>query len=154
MERNLDINGQRSGFKKNVIEEINEYNEASNEHDTVDAICDICVFTLNAMKESSIEQIKLQKVKSSTTFSEQLDKITASAFDEKELIYMVEMCYTLATEMGYSFKECMEETIRELNSRRGAWSEEKRKWIKDPNVVPYRANYSQFKINKCSCGMC
>jgi hypothetical protein len=52
--------------------------------------------------------------------------------------------------INYNPEKCMEETIKEISSRKGAWSPEKGKWIKDPDQDPdtlYEADYSKCKIS-------
>lgn len=51
--------------------------------------------------------------------------------------------------LGYDPEGTKSETLKEISSRKGAWSEEKGKWIKDPNQdksTLYTADYSKCKI--------
>jgi hypothetical protein len=52
--------------------------------------------------------------------------------------------------LKYDPEKCMAETIKEISSRKGAWSTEKGKWLKDPNQDPdtlYEADYSKCKVS-------
>ena len=51
--------------------------------------------------------------------------------------------------LGYDVEKCEQECLKEISSRQGAWSDEKGKWIKDPNQDPstlYVADYDSCKI--------
>lgn len=50
-ERRLDLRGQLAGLYKNIIEELNELKEAKDDCERIDAICDIAVFSFNALGE-------------------------------------------------------------------------------------------------------
>ena len=153
-ERNLDINGQRKGFVSNIQEEMLEYFSAKDDNQRIDALCDIAVFCINAMKKYQKESIKepetVTNIISSVTLGKQLDQITQNKFSKDSLESMIDICYTLATEMGYDFKKAMDETIKEISSRTGAYDETAKKWIKDTSDEAkakwYKANYELAKV--------
>ena len=153
-ERNLDINGQRKGFVSNIQEEMIEYFTAKDDTGKIDALCDITVFCINAMKAYDKEHIKEPKsvadVIPSVTLGKQLDHIKQSKFSKDSLESMVDICYTLITEMGYNFKVAMDETIKEISSRTGSFDESANKWIKDTSEQAkakwYKANYELAKV--------
>ena len=134
-ERSLDINGQRKGFVSNIQEEMVEYFSAKDDNQRIDALCDIAVFCINAMKKYQKESIKepesVANVIPSVTLGKQLDQITQNKFSKDSLENMIDICYTLATEMGYDFKKAMDETIKEISSRTGSFDESLNKWVKD-----------------------
>ena len=153
-ERNLDINGQRKGFVSNIQEEMIEYFSAKDDNQRIDALCDITVFCVNAMKAYDKEHIKepetVTNIISSVTLGKQLDQITQNKFSKDSLESMIDICYTLATEMGYDFKKAMDETIKEISSRTGTYDETAKKWIKDTSEAAkakwYKANYKLAKV--------
>ena len=155
-ERSLDINGQRKGFVPNIQEEMTEYFTAKDDNQRIDALCDITVFCINAMKKYQKESIKepesVANIIPSVTLGKQLDQITQNKFSKDSLESMIDICYTLATEMGYDFKKAMDETIKEISSRTGSYDENAKKWIKDASDEArkkwYRANYELAKIEK------
>ena len=155
-ERSLDINGQRKGFVSNIQEEMVEYFSAKDDNQRIDALCDITVFCVNAMKAYDKEHIKepesVANIISSVTLGKQLDQITQNKFSKDSLENMIDICYTLATEMGYDFKKAMDETIKEISSRTGSYDEKAKKWIKDESYEAkakwYRANYELARIEK------
>ena len=152
-ERSLDINGQRKGFVSNIQEEMVEYFSAKDDNQRIDALCDITVFCVNAMKAYDKEHIKepesVANIISSVTLGKQLDQITQNKFSKDSLENMIDICYTLATEMGYDFKKAMDETIKEISSRTGSYDEKAKKWIKDTSEAAkakwYKANYNLAK---------
>ena len=153
-ERSLDINGQRKGFVSNIQEEILEYFTAKDNNQRIDALCDITVFCVNAMKKYQKESIKepesIANVIPSVTLGKQLDQITQNKFSKDSLESMIDICYTLATEMGYDFKKAMDETIKEISSRTGSFAENLNKWIKDTSDEArkkwYKADYEKARL--------
>ena len=153
-ERSLDINGQRKGFVSNIQEEMTEYFTAKDDNQRIDALCDITVFCVNAMKAYDKEPIKepetVTNIISSVTLGKQLDQITQNKFSKDSLENMIDICYTLATEMGYDFKKAMDETIKEISSRTGAFDESLNKWVKDSSDEAkakwYTANYDLTRL--------
>ena len=153
-ERSLDINGQRKGFVSNIQEEMVEYFSAKDDNEKIDALCDIAVFCINAMKKYQKESIKepesVANVIPSVTLGKQLDQITQNKFSKDSLESMIDICYTLATEMGYDFKKAMDETIKEISSRTGSFDESLNKWIKDTSQEAkakwYQADYEKARL--------
>ena len=153
-ERSLDINGQRKGFVSNIQEEMVEYFSAKDDNEKIDALCDIVVFCINAMKKYQKESIKepesVANVIPSVTLGKQLDQITQNKFSKDSLESMIDICYTLATEMGYDFKAAMDETIKEISSRTGSFDESLNKWIKDTSQEAkakwYQADYEKARL--------
>ena len=156
-ERNLDINGQRKGFVSNIQEEMLEYFSAKDDNQRIDALCDITVFCINAMKAYDKEHIKepenVANVIPSVTLGKQLDQITQNKFSKDSLESMIDICYTLATEMGYDFKKAMLETIKEISSRTGSYDEKAKKWVKDESDEArakwHKADYEKARIAQC-----
>ncbi len=153
-ERSLDINGQRKGFVSNIQEEMIEYFSAKDNNQRIDALCDITVFCINAMKKYQKESIKepeiVANVIPSVTLGKQLDYITQNKFSKDSLESMIDICYTLATEMGYDFKVAMDETIKEISSRTGSFDESLNKWIKNTSKEAkakwYKADYEKARM--------
>ena len=152
-ERSLDINGQRKGFDSNIQEEMIEYFSAKNDNEKIDALCDITVFCINTMKtydKENIREPQVVNVVPSVSFGKQLDYIKENKFSKDSLESMIDICYTLATEMGYDFKKAMDETIKEISSRTGAFDESLNKWVKDTSKEAkakwYKANYDLARL--------
>lgn len=56
-ERHLDTQKQLAGLTANLLEECVEYLRAQDNNEKIDALCDICVFSLNAIENLNINSI-------------------------------------------------------------------------------------------------
>jgi len=73
---------------------------------------------------------------------------------EYSLKQIARMCFTMIEDMGYDFKKCMDETLKEIESRTGAFNKESGKWekfkTKEAKTLWYSADYSKCKkVVKC-----
>lgn len=150
--RHLTLENQRAGLLGNLAEEIMELTRAyqnKDEIEIIDALCDIAVFSMGAIK-------KIDKEITLDIFfdDEELDNISLSAYiaqlvadfsnlfvESNQLDYfllkIINHCAnTIQQAMGYNFYECMKETIKEINSRTGKYDENLKKFIKDVGAYP------------------
>ena len=181
-ERKITVESQRQGYLRNIMEELGElaaglrnYDSWSKcdlrfcqihkemaEHDIIDALCDIAVFTINAgadipscvkrteieLKKSSLDAdyILKQMVEKCALFS-YFEWGEASAFN----IILINCAY-LCEHYGYNFEIAMLETIKEISSRTGTYNETSKKWIKDESDEAkakwYKADYELARIEK------
>lgn len=182
-ERGITAESQKEGYLRNVMEELGElagglrnYNSWSKcddlrfcqihkemaEHDIIDALCDISVFTINAgadipcevkrtkieLKKSSLDAdyILKQMVEKCARFS-YFEWGEASAFN----IILVNCAY-LCEHYGFDFQTAMLETIKEISSRTGSYNEATKKWEKDfsdeAQAKWYKANYELARIKQ------
>lgn len=139
----------------------------------IDALCDIMVFSGNLLEskdfeieitEQEIEQIKNQIEKDiipimSDPLGCLLDYTSIFAqksFDVPRLktclvaeVYVI--CNYLAKEKGYNFNLAMQEVLKQINSRTGAWNEDLKKWVKDTSPEAkskeYQANFYRCKLS-------
>lgn len=145
-ERHITQEMQRKGIIANLLEEVTEYLRANNDLERIDALCDIAVFTLNTF------DIKEVFVKHPFYYSDKFThtgKILAlittlntkqshTEDEENKIIYsLVTLCEDYVEAMGYDFYECMQETIKEINSRVGEYNKDMGKFIK------YQGAYTQ-----------
>ena len=60
------------------------------------------------------------------------------------------LCKHIAKEKGYDFDLAMSETLKQINSRTGAWNEDLKKWVKDTSdearEKEYQANFDLAKL--------
>ena len=65
-------------------------------------------------------------------------------------IDIIEMCKYMIDNMGYDYFKCMDETLKEIESRKGAFNPESGKWEKSllPEHIEkwYKANYESCKL--------
>lgn len=130
------------------------------EHEIIDALCDISVFTINAGGDIP-ESAKWAEIRVET--SEGLDALmldilmreisdNCRRFNKITICGVLEVCASLCYYHGYDFKTAMLETIKELNSRTGSYDESAKKWVKDTSEQAkakwYKADYEKARIEK------
>ena len=180
-ERGITAESQKAGYIVNVMEELGELatalreyerfskpsypypkNKKYAEHGIIDAICDIAVFTINAWADIPCElkrtEIELRKSSLDADYilKQMLEKCArfsyfewgeASAFN----IILINCAY-LCEHYGFNFQIAMDETIKEISSRTGAYDENAKKWVKDESDEAkakwYKADYEKARIEK------
>ena len=182
-ERGITAESQKAGYTINIMEEFGELAQAlrdydralvddcsyckaikqTAEHEIIDALCDISVLTMNAwadmpcefkrteieLKKSSLDAdyILKQMVEKCARFS-YFEWGEASAFN----IILINCAY-LCEHYGFNFQIAMDETIKEISSRTGAYDEVSKKWVKDESDEArakwYKADYEKARIAQC-----
>lgn len=174
---------ERNFFKKpydlfvevgNQLEELSEYFKAGSDYERVDALCDVSVFGINALRYLEQEavvngtldrfhyeldyQISFLKPEAVNIFKliGVLASMESKEFMELKVIQLIVYSRTILERMGYNYIDCMLETIKEISSReqdpaqKVSWSHYgvKGKWLKnkkqDPNTL-YKADYDSCK---------
>jgi len=146
----------------NLLEECSEFLRADTDYDRIDALCDISVFSINAMKY--LEKIVLEEITSYsnssiggiiTNISNMFSKHLYSY--EDSLVRIIKHSMGCVENLGYDYKKCMLETIKEISSREQCpiqakeWKENgiSGKWQKNKNQdksTLYKANYESCKL--------
>ena len=135
------------------------------EHEIIDALCDISVFTINAGADSNY--------KPQTIDTNERDEIVTQCanYSLKNLLtdcgaFNIYSCYCggdlndvltdcakLCEIYGFDFQIAMDETIKEISSRTGSYDEVSKKWVKDESDEArakwYQANYELARIKQC-----
>lgn len=125
------------------------------EHEIIDALCDISVFTINAGADipcyNKPTRLELEPCLS-------LDNLLKEIADHQRcfngitLCYVLRVCASLCYQYGFNFQKAMEETIKEISSRTGAYDEKAKKWIKDESDEArakwYKADYEKARIKQ------
>ena len=180
-ERGITAESQKAGYLVNVMEELGELatalreyerfskpsypyqkNKKYAEHEIIDALCDISVFTINAWADIPCElkrtEIELRKSSLDADYilKQMVEKCArfsyfewgeASAFN----IILINCAY-LCEHYGFNFQIAMDETIKEISSRTGSYDEKAKKWIKDSSDEArakwYQADYEKARIKK------
>ena len=180
-ERGITAESQKTGYLVNVMEELGELatalreyerfskpsypyskNKKYAEHGIIDALCDICVFTINAgadipceVKRTEIE-FKKSSLDADYILKQMVEKCARlSYFDWGEAsafnIILINCAY-LCEYYGFNFQIAMDETIKEISSRTGTYDEKAKKWVKDESDEAkakwYQANYELARIKK------
>ena len=178
-ERGITAESQKAGYLVNVMEEFGElatalrdYEKLSKadlacydtvkkvaEHEIIDALCDISVFTINAgadlpraVKPLIIEAKREFSV--ADIFAAIADFIRAdvkgSPFNYYDFALILKYCASVCEQYGFNFEIAMVETIKEISSRTGSYDEKAKKWVKDESDEAkakwYQADYEKARI--------
>ena len=178
-ERGITAKSQKEGYLVNVMEEFGELASAlrdyekfsATEQDTakkqkaeyeiIDALCDISVFTINAGADINYnEKIKIIDTTKTTRKNSSLSFLLSECGDfDYYGEFMPDFfndilidCAKLCENYGFNFQIAMDETIKEISSRTGAYDEKAKKWVKDESDEArakwYQANYELARIEK------
>ena len=150
-ERNLYLVDQRNGLLGNLLEEMTEHIRAKDEYEKIDSLCDMIVFTANALDNTDggvkidqldLNNIILEKVEMNDEFLTILiPQVTMARSNEMYMVlvrHLLNCIYTL----GYDPYLCLLETLKEIHSRTGEYNSEIRKFVK------YKGAYSKSDIQK------
>lgn len=162
----------RNGFNAMITEELGEALEAtmnSDEYGFVDAICDITVFGIGEIYKygkNAAELIGQGDIKdwigkyTNTLDLEYIEAITYLQYkfldtddvDERVswISEMIVISYDELIARGFDPDMCMDEVMKEINSRTGAYSEKTKKWQKDKSEA---AQEKWYKADFTTCHM-
>ena len=181
-ERKITAESQKEGYIINIMEEFGELSQALRglefentrkvaEHEIIDALCDIAVFTINAGADIPCAKKDLEthtgQLKASFAMLIEACAIFAQDKEYSTVDYIAEIkafeyhiffndilhiCACLAYDYGYNFEIAMLETIKEISSRTGAYDEKAKKWVKDSSDEArakwYQADYEKARIKQ------
>lgn len=130
----------KNGYVANIVSELREYIDAVDDDERVDALCDIVVFTLTEMPKLGYTKEEISNLELICSFNDisiveyNIIRILGKLVDEEfKLEYfqnLIELCLTSVELLGYNSTISMEETHREIDSRKGDWNDEVKKWKK------------------------
>ena len=180
-ERGITAESQKAGYLVNVMEELGELatalreyerfskpsypyqkNKKYAEHGIIDALCDISVFTINAGADVNCnEKIEIintsQTTRCNSSLSFLLSECGNFVYYGKFSSYVcfnqiLLSCAKLCEQYGFDFQIAMDETIKEISSRTGAYDEKAKKWVKDESDEArakwHKADYEKARIEK------
>lgn len=162
-ERGLDIT---QGFEFSLdiqvsflTEEITEYLRSKYDYDRIDALCDLTVFSINAINLidndysnvfSSIYCLQKRDYDISDLIEEILDICRDESHGKYQFINIIEISKYMIENMNFDYDKCMEETLLEIESRKGALNPDTEKWekFKDEESMNlwYKADYKSCKL--------
>lgn len=119
---------QSRNFKVNYTKELLEFFEAErdgNEHEMIDALCDMVVVAINAGHTAH------------HLFSERLAEFDPMGYLVLYPLFELNNVFVAIKKRGYDPYKCLLETIKELESRTGAWNEAEGKWCKDVGAYTF-----------------
>lgn len=155
-ERHLSLENQRVGYYSNILEELGELSEAMRANDSngyIDALCDVIVFTVNALEEYKYTPTVMNITRNTsreTLLRLLLHEISkyGKNWESRCVCNIYNICSLLAIQEGYSMLPSMLETIKEISSRTGSYDPSIGKWIKDKSPEAqakwYKANYQRI----------
>ena len=179
-ERGITAESQKAGYIINIMEELGELatalreyerfskpsypypkNKKYAEHGIIDALCDIAVLTINAgvdigeVKRTEIE-LKKSSLDADYILKQMVERCAFLSYFEwgeaKSFNIILINCAYLCEYYGFNFQIAMDETIKEISSRTGAYDENAKKWVKDTSDEArakwYSANYELARIKK------
>ena len=179
-ERGITAQSQKEGYLVNVMEELGELatalreyerfskpsypypkNKKYAEHGIIDALCDISVFTINAVADIpySLTPFIIETKREFSVadiFVAIADFIRAdnngAPFNYYDFALILKYCASVCEQYGFNFEIAMLETIKEISSRTGAYDENAKKWVKDESDEAkakwYKADYNKARITK------
>lgn len=164
-ERRLTVESQREGLIGNILEELAEVARAKNDDEKVGEICDIAVFAINAMDKMPSENYFADKIMialfimegipNEHTLLRWLQVGTNSSLkymDSGTAFQMLMTCFWVIRTLGYDPVAAMSQTIQKINSRRGAYDETLKKWVKDTSEEAkaqwFTPNYALCRVEK------
>lgn len=141
-----------------LTEEITEYLRAKDDHERVDALCDLTVFSINAINgidndyRDIFDYTCLQK--KNYHIANIIDRLPGlfkcNQNGKYSFVNIIEMCKYMIENLGFNYDLCMNETLLEIESRKGEFNIETGKWekFKDEESMKlwYKANYESCKL--------
>lgn len=137
-----------------LTEEITEYLRAKDEFEKIDALCDLTVFSINAINgiDNNYDDIFSDTYclqKRNYHIANLIDRIPymfkCRQNGKYSFVDIIEISRYMIENMGFNYDLCMNETLLEIESRKGAFNNESGKWekFKDDESIKfwYKANY-------------
>ena len=171
-ERHIDCEDQIPSLYANLLEEQAELERAllANDHEgVIDAYCDMVVFLLNAydindwfssqaslggtirLAHMPIKTSVLNNIRWSINKEVRLICVEQVKNINKEVYHFVAYIFRVLYMYGYEPISCMEEVIKHISSRTGAWDESIKKFVKDTSEEAkakwYEPNFASCKID-------
>ena len=133
------------------------------EHEIIDALCDISVFTINVGADIDCNE-KLESINTTTQTTRCNSSLSFLLSECGNFDYYGKLssyvcfnqillsCAKLCEQYGFNFEIAMLETIKEISSRTGSYDEKAKKWIKDESDEAkakwYKADYEKARIKQ------
>ena len=142
-----------------LTEEITEYLRAKDDYERIDALCDLTIFSMNAINGidndyNDIFSDTYCMQKQNYHICNIIDRIPymfkCKQNGKYSFVDIIEMCKYMIDNMDYDYFKCINETLKEIESRKGAFNSESGKWEKfkdeESQKLWYKANYEDCKL--------
>lgn len=143
--RKLTKEGQERGYTSNLLEELTEYTRAKTIEEKIDALCDIAVFTINSF---DINVNEIEKIKGLTLTNKEVACHFMSLYDTGTPEEILTACFRLMKGYGYNYKKAMQETIKEISSRRGRYDAKIGKFVKSEGAYTLKEVQEKYPTRK------
>lgn len=146
--RNIDMDMQKESLIVNLLEEFVEFSRAESEYEKIDALCDMCIFILNAYE---IDYVKIYSIR--YNYNDKFEILhlindLAMRNDKCNASMIIDCIIDYLDSRNYDLYLCLCETLKEIESRQGSYDAVKKKWVKDSNIETYKADYRKCKIKE------
>lgn len=155
----------KNGFVCNIVSELGENIQATNEEDELDSVCDICVFVSTELPKLGFSKEKIENLflYASETYPDyddgllyttrvllELQNMVDNSATEDIIINILMMSFSEINSLGYDISLALEQTFLEIDSRKGTWNDELKKWKKftteEYTSKWIKADYTKAKI--------
>lgn len=162
-QRHLTIEMQRAGYLVNVLDEVREYYLAKTDDEKVAELCDIVIFSLNALDDETISEKYKYYLNYYDDVTDTILQILAlyewfildNESGRSALLRLISLVMLkIEKEHKKNPLKCLEEKIKEIESRAGHYDEDLKKFIKDTSEQAkskwYKADFKNcdLKDNK------
>lgn len=142
-----------------LTEEVTEYLRSKNDYEKIDALCDLTIFSINAINGIDNDY---NDIFSDTYCMQKRNYHIANIIDRIPYMFkcrqngkygfvdIIEISKYMIENLGFNYDLCMNETLLEIESRKGAFNSDTGKWEKfkdeDSMKLWYKADYSKCKL--------
>lgn len=146
-ERKLTPAQQDKNLLGNAMEEITELARAKTDNERIDAICDICVYTINALGQGfTYDNYTGYDIRNDNELHNFVRVIT-DGIQYNHHTKIVLMCFGTMRQLGYDPFEAMAQTVKEISSRSGKWDDKLGKFVKDAGIYGDKQSLLEFEKN-------
>ena len=161
-ESSIPAESQVAGYPRNVMEELGELADAiktENTNEILDAIGDICIFSINAYEDHPLTQ----SVDDDFTYSVTGIKYTYAdllravgifsvEFKKWSFVQILEISHSICYNLGYDFQKVLLEVAKVVTSRRGKFNPKLNKFEKFTDIENkskwYTADFNKAKFEE------
>lgn len=164
-ESSIPAESQVAGYPRNIMEELGELGDAiktNNTNEILDAIGDICIFSINAYEDHPLTK----PVDADFTYSVTGIKYTYAdllravgifsvEFKKYSFVQILEISHSICYNLGYDFKKVLLEVAKVVTSRRGKFNPKLNKFEKFTDIENkskwYTADFNKAKFEEKKC---
>ena len=157
-ERRLSYVEQQEGLVANFLDEVKEFARATTTENMAEEVCDLAIYILNSfpihvrsmvthnnsmLHKSSVKDIMLYFLAEYVT----IDMELKTDIDESIHLNLLDIIFCAIEDLGYDYKLALNEKLKVINSRKGYYNVDLKKFIKTDSGS-YTADFSKCKLKK------